>query len=109
MATELVTIASASPRAGFTRVKVSAAQGHRIGDLPCLAAPRDGLKNPPVHRIGEMLVREKLRNPLIGLVVGEQRAEQSLLGLGIAGRQPLGEAQQRSVDGIHDLHHSLNR
>ncbi len=49
-------------------------QGDGVGKLPGLHPPRDRLVDPAVDRIGEMLRGEELRDALIRLVVGEQRA-----------------------------------
>ena len=64
-------------------------QGDRIRQLAGFDAPDDRLEDAAMDRIGEMLRREELGNPLIGAVVGEQRAEQRLLRLHVGGRQAL--------------------
>ncbi len=59
------------------------------------------MEDAAVDGIGEMLRREELRDALIGLVIGQQRAEQRLFGLEVAGRQTLAEAEERLVDAVH--------
>ena len=77
-------------------------QGHRVGELARLDAPRDGVVDAAVDRVGEMLRRKKLRDTLIGFVVCQQRAEQRLLRLQVGGRQALRQAEQRRIDdGVH--------
>src|ERR1039458_2991928 len=44
-------------------------------------APGDGGVDAAVDGIDEVLGREELADPLVGLVVGQQRPEQGLLGL----------------------------
>ena len=83
-----------------------ALQGHGVGELPRLDAPRDGLEDAAVDRVGEMVGGEELADPLIGLVVGQQRAEQGLLGLDVGGRQALGEPQKGRIDAVHGSQHS---
>ncbi len=65
------------------------AQGDGVGEMAGLHPALDGLENPPVQRIGEMVGGEEVADPLIRLVVGEQRAEQRLLGIGVGGRDAL--------------------
>ena len=62
------------------------AQRHRIGQLSCLDPALDGGEDAAVDGIDEMLGREEFADPFIGLVVGQQRAEQRLLGFEIGGR-----------------------
>ena len=61
----------------------------------------DGLEDAAVDRIGEMLRREEFGDPLIGLVVGQQRAEQRLLRLQVGWRQTLRQTEQGRIDGVH--------
>ena len=56
-------------------------QHHRVCELTGLDPPGDCLIDAAMHRIGEMVGGEKFRDPLIRLVVGQQRAEQRLLRL----------------------------
>jgi hypothetical protein len=70
------------------------AQRHDIGKLPGFHAPLDRLVDSPMDRIGEMLGREEFRDALIGLVVGEQGAEQRLFGGEVGRRQALRKAEQ---------------
>ena len=76
-------------------------QRDRVGELAGLDAAGDRLEDAAVDRIGEVLGGEELRDPLIGAVVGEQRAEQRLLRLHVGGRQALGQAEQGRIDGVH--------
>ena len=76
-------------------------QRHRVGELACFDAADDRLEDAAVDRVGEVLGSEELRDPLIGAVVGEQRAEQRLLRLHVGGRQALGETEQGRIDGVH--------
>ena len=80
----------------------SAFQGDRVGELPGLDPPRDGLKDAAVDRIGEMHRREVFRHPLIGAVIRQQCAKQRLFRLQIGRRQALREPEQRRIgDGVH--------
>ena len=79
------------------------AKHYRVGDLAGFAAARDGLEDAAVDGIGEMFGREKFGNPLVGLVVGKQGAEQGLLGFDVAWRQALGEPQEGRIDRVHPL------
>ena len=72
-----------------------------VGELPRFDPAGDRLVDAAVDRVGEMLRRQELGDPLIGAVVGEQRAEQRLLRLHIGGRQALGQAEQGRIDGVH--------
>ena len=60
-----------------------------------------GLEDAAMDRIGEMFRGEELGNPLVGAVVGEQRAEQRLLRLQVGWRQALGETEEGRIDGVH--------
>ena len=72
-------------------------QRHRVGELARFDPAGDRLEDAAVDRVGEVLGREELRDPLIGAVVGEQRAEQRLLRLHIGGRQALRQAEQGRI------------
>ena len=54
-----------------------------------------------MNRVGEMFRGQEFGDSLIGLVVGEQRAEQRLLRLDVGGRETLGKAEERRVDSVH--------
>ena len=56
---------------------------------------RRHLVDAGVHRIEEMLGHEKARNPVVGLVVDEDGAEQGLLGLDVVGRRPAAGGRRR--------------
>ena len=68
---------------------------------PGLDAADDRLVDAAMDRIGEMLGCEELRDSLIGLVVGQQRAKQRLLRLQVGWRQALGQTEQWRIDGVH--------
>ena len=78
-----------------------ALQGDGVGKLPGFDAADDGLEDAAMDGVGEMLGGEELGNPFIGLVVGQQGAEQGLLGLGVGGRLALGKPQQWRIDAVH--------
>ena len=77
-------------------------QGDRVGKLAGFDAARNGLVDAAVDRVGEMFGGEEFGDALIGLVVGQEGAEQGLLRLDVGGRQALGKAEKRRVDGIHE-------
>ncbi|MDF2782518.1 MAG: hypothetical protein K0S96_2323 [Geminicoccaceae bacterium] len=84
-------------------------EGQVVGEPALLDQPAHRLEDPAVHRLIEMLWPQELRDPVIGLVVDQDRAEQRLLGLDVvrlgakAGRRPrlegvrLGEEVGRHV------------
>ncbi len=90
------------------------AQGDDVGELAGLAAALDGAVDAAVHRIGEMFRREEFGDPFIGLVVGQQGAEQRLFRLLVlrwhALRQAAAGIQEGGgrVDGVHARHSSLS-
>ncbi len=69
-------------------------EGQVVGEPALLDQPAHRLEDPTVHRLVEMLRPQELRDPVIGLVVDQDRAEQRLLGLDVvrlgakAGRRP---------------------
>jgi hypothetical protein len=77
-------------------------QHHGVGELSCLDAAHNGLVDAAVDRVREVVRREELGDSLVRLVVGEQGAEQGLLGLQVGRGQALGEPEQRRVDGVQD-------
>ena len=54
-----------------------------VGQLPGFDAARDRLEDAAMDRVGEVVGDQEFRDPLIGLVVGQQRAEQRLLRLDV--------------------------
>ena len=56
------------------------ALNHRIGKLPRFHAPLDGVENPPMHGIGEVVRRQIFADTLKRLVIGQKRAKQRLFG-----------------------------
>ena len=72
-----------------------------VGQLARLDAAHDRLIDAAVDRVGEMFGRQEFGNPLVGAVIGEQRAEQRLLRLQVGRRQTLGKPEQRRIDGVH--------
>ena len=79
----------------------------RIRKLPGLDAPGDGLEDPAMQRVGEVVRRQELADPVVRLVVGQQRAEQRLLRLQVGRRQPLRQAEQALALRRFDLVHAL--
>ena len=51
--------------------------------------------------VGKVFRGEEFGYPLIGLVVGQQGAEQGLLRLDVGGREALGQTEERRIDGVH--------
>ncbi len=60
-------------------------EGQMVGEPAALDQPRHGLEDPAVDRLVEMLRPQELRDPVIGLVVDQDRAEQRLLGFDVVG------------------------
>jgi hypothetical protein len=56
------------------------AQGHRIGKLARFDAALDGVENPPMHWISEVVRRQIFANAFKRLVIGQKRAQQRLFG-----------------------------
>ena len=73
------------------------AQGDRVGDLVASIRRAIAWKMRPLIGSAKWSGREELADPVIGVVVGQQGAEQRLLGCDVAGGQALGQAQQRRV------------
>ena len=61
-------------------------QRDRGRDLARLDQGRRDLVDPPVQVFEEMLRLQEVRDPVIGVVVDQDRAEQRLLGIDVAGR-----------------------
>ncbi len=74
-------------------------QRHRVGELSGLDAPGDGRVNAAMDGVNEMLGCEELADPFVGLVVGQQRAKQSLLGDTVGGRQAGRQPEQAGIEG----------
>ncbi len=75
-----------------------------VRQLPGFDSPRDRLEDAAVDRIAEMIRHQELGYPLIGLVVGQQRAQQRLFGLMILRRQALRQAEERDlIDIVHPV------
>jgi len=78
------------------------AQGQEVRDLPALDQRAGGLVDAAVQRIGEMLLAQELVDLVVDAVVGEDRAEQRLLGLVVVrrhARRRIVAAQGRDVAG----------
>ena len=56
------------------------AQCNRIGKLARFHAPLDGMENPPMDGIGEVVRRQIFADALKRLVIGQKRAKQRLFG-----------------------------
>ncbi len=69
-------------------------QGDGVGKLPRIDPALDRLEDAAMDRVGEMVRGEELGDALVGFVIGEQGAQQRLLGLLIGGRKPLRKAQK---------------
>src|SRR5208283_997241 len=76
-------------------------QRHRVGELASFDAALDRLEDAAVDRVSEVLGQQEFRDAFVGLVVGEQRAEQRLFGLQVGRRQTLREAEQRRGERVH--------
>ena len=63
------------------------AQGEEVGDLAALDQRAGRLVDAAMHGIGEMLRPQELVDPVEDAVVGEDRAEQRLLGLVVVRRR----------------------
>src|SRR3546814_18281517 len=72
-------------------------QGERAGDLPRLDQLLGRGVDAAEHRLGEMLRPQEVRNPLIGPVVCQDRAEEGRLALGVVGRRAVGGAVFRAT------------
>ena len=73
------------------------AQGDDVGELAGLHPALDGAEDAAVDRVGEVLGRQELRDLLVGLVVGQQGAEQRLFRLRALRRHALGQAEQAAA------------
>ena len=62
----------------------------RVGLLAALDQLADGLEDASVGRVGEVLGAQEIGDPLEGVVVLEDRAEQRLLGLVVDRRRAVG-------------------
>jgi hypothetical protein len=76
-------------------------QGDRVGKLTRFDPARDRLVDASMDRIDKVFRGQEFRDPFIGFVIREKRAQQGLLRLGVRGRNALGEAKQWRVDGVH--------
>ena len=65
-----------------------------VGKLAGFHPSHDRLVDAAMHRIDEMLRHQEFSDPLVGLVVGQQRAQQRLFGRRIGRRQTLRQAEQ---------------
>ena len=65
-------------------------QGDGVGQLPGFDPADNGLIDAAMHRVGEMLGGQEFADAFIGLVVGQQRAEQRHLRPFVLRRQALG-------------------
>ena len=61
-------------------------EGHGVGDLPALDHAEDGVVDAAMHRQKEMLRQQEGADQAGGFVVDQQRAEERLFGLKVAGR-----------------------
>ena len=64
-------------------------QGDRGRDLAGLDEARGDLVDAPVQVLEEMAGLEEVRDPVIGVVVDEDGAEQRLLGVDVVRRDPI--------------------
>ena len=92
-----------------------------VGEPALLDQPHHGREDPAMHRLVEMLRPQELRDPVIGLVVDQDRAEQRLLGFDVvrlgaeAGRRlrleggRLGEQIGRHVIKLSRTRHLVRR
>ena len=78
-------------------------EGHRVGQLAAADALRAAFVDPAVHRLEEMLRAQQLADPMVGLVVDQDGAEQRLLGLDIVRL----DAEVAGFVGRHGCHSSL--
>ncbi len=73
---------------------------YRAHDLPALDDARQGIEDLAVQRIGEVLAFQELRDPMIGRIVHEDRAQQSLFRLEIVRRLADDCGELNDVGGI---------
>jgi hypothetical protein len=94
---ELRQVGGAAHLVELTGVLELGAQGDDVRELAGLHAALDGAEDAAVDRVGEVLGRQELGDLLVGLVVGEQRAEQRLFRLRALRRHALRQAEQAAA------------